>query len=232
MKELLRVRHEFKYVLPLPLAETVKSRLSALLSFDSHYADGIYNVRSVYLDDMVSSAYYEKSAGVEKRQKIRVRYYDLDTSYIILEKKIKKGDLIMKRSSVIDEKVALSVVSGNYEPLLFSEDPFLRELYGELVAERYVPAVGVDYMRTAYVMPGTDIRITVDEKVAAFPPSDGFRHFDPPMISASAETAVLEVKYGQYFPTFIISALDGIPLRREAFSKFAICRDLMRDTEV
>ena len=112
MKELLRVRHEFKYVLPLPLAETVKSRLSALLSFDSHYADGIYNVRSVYLDDMVSSAYYEKSAGVEKRQKIRVRYYDLDTSYIILEKRIKKGPCRSRGLFVITDGCS----SGSPEP--------------------------------------------------------------------------------------------------------------------
>ena len=232
MRESLRARHEFKYALPLPLAETVKSRLAPLLSPDSHYADGRYNVRSVYFDDMVSSAYYEKSAGIEKRQKIRVRYYDLDTDYIILEKKIKNGDLIMKRSCRISEDIAKRMVAGDYEPLLHSSDPFLRELYGELVSERYTPAVGVDYMRTAYVMAGTDIRITVDENVSAFPPYGGFGNSEPPMISAYPQTAVLEVKYGRYFPEFIISALEGIPLRREAFSKFAICRDLMKDTEV
>ena len=138
----------------------------------------------------------------------------------------------MKRSSRIDLQIAKSMVAGNFEPLLFSHDEFLRELYGELVSERYVPAVGVDYKRTAYVMPGTDIRITVDESVAAFPPCDCFGNSEPPMVSAYPGVAVLEVKYGRYFPDFIISALNGIPLRREAFSKFAICRELMQDTEL
>lgn len=222
-----RARHEFKYSLPLPLAETVKSRLAPLMAPDTHYQGGRYNVRSMYFDDMASSAFYEKDAGVEKRQKIRIRYYDLDPSYIILEKKLKRGNMVRKRSAVIDPVITEAMLKGDYEPLLLSENSFLNELYGELVSERYIPVVGVDYIRTAYVVPNTDVRITVDENILAFGPDGGFFNSDPPSIPSHTGIAVLEIKYGRYLPEFVADAISDLPLQKEAFSKFASCRRLV-----
>ncbi len=222
-----KARHEFKYSLPLPLAETVKSRLAPLTFPDSHYEGGRYKVRSVYFDDMASSAFYEKDAGVEKRQKIRIRYYDLDPSYIILEKKLKRGNMVRKRFAVIDPSITQAMLKGDYDLLLHSENRFLNELYGELVSEMYTPAVGVDYIRTAYVVPNTDVRITVDENILAFGPDSGFFISDPPSIPSHTGLAVLEIKYGKYLPEFVADALRDLPLQKEAFSKFASCRRLI-----
>ena len=222
-----KARHEFKYSLPLPLAETVKSRLAPLTSPDSHYQGGRYKVRSMYFDDMASSAFYEKDAGVEKRQKVRIRYYDLDPSYMILEKKLKRGSMVRKRAALIDPSIAESMLKGDYEPLLYAENVFLNELYGELVSEGYIPVVGVDYARTAYVVPNTDVRITVDENILAFSPDSGFFDSDPPSVPSHTGLAVLEIKYGRYLPQFVADALYGLPLQKEAFSKFASCRQLI-----
>ena len=65
---------------------------------------GDYVVSNIYFDDIYNSAYNEKLDGVKKRDKYRIRSYNGDDSYIVLECKAKQGDRIYKRRNASPRK--------------------------------------------------------------------------------------------------------------------------------
>ncbi|MBR5721946.1 MAG: VTC domain-containing protein [Clostridia bacterium] len=92
------MRHELKYIIGPAAAATLKSILPATLRYDPHYKDGRYTISSLYFDDLSFSAYNDKVNGEEDREKFRIRLYNGDDSYIVLEKKSKKNDMVNKYS--------------------------------------------------------------------------------------------------------------------------------------
>ena len=87
-------RHELKYKISYPDYLAMRSRLRPVMKADPHAAaGGRYLVRSVYFDNLNDKALREKIDGVAKREKFRIRYYNDDLSYIVLENKMKIGSL-------------------------------------------------------------------------------------------------------------------------------------------
>ena len=70
-----KYRHELKFIISTQMAEILKQRLSLIMDVDTHsiYEDNTYLIRSLYFDDIKSTAYYEKLDGVEFRKKYRIR---------------------------------------------------------------------------------------------------------------------------------------------------------------
>ena len=85
-----RFRYELKFLLNESQAQILKQRLSLIMEPDGNSIDGNYFIRSLYFDDVNSTAYYEKIDGLEEREKYRIRYYNFDRTYIMLELKGKK----------------------------------------------------------------------------------------------------------------------------------------------
>ncbi len=83
----MKYRHEWKY----PISETdhivIRQRVGAVMQPDSHAKDGKYHIRSLYFDTAGDKALREKTDGFNRREKFRIRFYNLDTSVIHLEKK-------------------------------------------------------------------------------------------------------------------------------------------------
>ena len=50
--------------------------------------NGVYFIRSLYFDDGSDSALREKLDGVSRREKFRIRFYNGDLSFIMLEIRI------------------------------------------------------------------------------------------------------------------------------------------------
>lgn len=48
---------------------------------------GRYLIHSLYFDDYKDTSLYTTDAGLSKRYKWRIRYYDEDLNYLVLEKK-------------------------------------------------------------------------------------------------------------------------------------------------
>ena len=96
-----RFRYEIKYLINSSQAEILRYRLSLLMDQDNNAIDGHYFIRSLYFDDVNNTAYYEKIDGLEEREKYRIRFYNHDRSYIILELKGKKNNLTYKRQNKI-----------------------------------------------------------------------------------------------------------------------------------
>ena len=72
----MEFRHEWKHEINTADMLVLKSRLSAVMKYDSHYPDGTYEIRSLYFDDSKDTALREKLDGVNKREKFRIRLYN------------------------------------------------------------------------------------------------------------------------------------------------------------
>ncbi len=80
-------RHELKYKIGYLQYMELKNRLKSVMQSDAHAgSDGKYLIRSIYFDNYLDKALREKTDGVPWREKFRIRYYNDDFSYIILEK--------------------------------------------------------------------------------------------------------------------------------------------------
>lgn len=220
-------RHELKFSFPQAMAPLVENRLIPLMEFDPHYPQKSYFVRSLYFDTPAHLSFYEKLAGLEERRKIRIRYYNYDPSFIVLEEKTKKGDLTLKRSGSLSVDSAQKMIFGDFSPLSDEKDPFLLEMYGELKSEAYAPSVIVDYQRTAFLIHNTDVRVTLDQNIRAIGTGSLFFSSNLPSRSAFEDRCVLEVKYNQFLPSYIETVFADIPLVREAVSKYTLCRTIV-----
>lgn len=224
-----KYRHELKFVLSKEQAELLKRKLSYLMEVDenSKKEDYTYHIRSLYFDDPYDTAYYEKLDGLEKREKYRIRIYNLDGSFIRLERKEKNRDLTYKRQEKITKKQCLKFLEGKFDDIDWSEDTLLGEFLLKQKLHQLKPSVIVDYKRLAYTYPIEDTRITFDEEIS----SGRFHHnlFDKDLFLIPVlepNEVVLEVKFNNALPSHLASIIMSIPTVRQAVSKFALCDEM------
>ncbi len=223
-----KYRNEIKYIISKAIAVELKSKLSGILDYDSN-ADksGEYIIKSLYFDDLESTAYYEKIDGVLYRKKYRIRTYNDDDKYIRLERKYKHNNLTSKDQMLISKEIYSKILSGNVEDIDVSEDNLLSQFIMEMKAKHLVPSVIVEYKRTPFTYPLSNIRITLDEKIKS-----GRYNYD--ILDDTLQTynvigqneVVLEVKYDDFLPEHIEKILETVPAYRQAVSKFALCRSV------
>ena len=84
-----KYRHEYKYLIDSGQRAVTLIKARGLMKPDPHAGkDGSYIIRSLYFDDRNDTCFFQNEAGTDPRAKYRIRYYDDDTSFIRLEKKI------------------------------------------------------------------------------------------------------------------------------------------------
>lgn len=227
MKE-YKYRHELKFKISNSAAEILKQKLSLILGKDknAYYEDGSYLIKSLYFDDRDSSSYYEKMDGVLYRKKYRIRMYnDVDT-FIRLEKKMKHNNFTAKEQMLISKDIYSKILDGKIDEI---ENPegLLLEFITNYKNKGLVPSVIVEYHRTAFTYPISDVRITFDSNIqSSLYNYDLFNTSYPRYIVDEPGKQVLEVKFNEVLPLHIANILNDIPACREAVSKFAICRSI------
>ncbi len=218
-------RHELKFILNKTYAQILKHRLAMIMEVDKNSInqDNTYFIRSLYFDDVNNSAYYEKVDGVEKRKKYRIRIYNLDDSFIRLERKDKDRDMTHKAQTKITKETYQKIIDNNLNDIDLT-DELLNEFVTAIKTKGLKPAVVVDYQRLAYTYPLFDTRVTFDENIKSgrfnndlF--SDNYMTYD---VLNDNET-VLEVKFNEILPSHIASVIMNIPTVKQAISKFALC---------
>ena len=220
-------RHELKYPITTADYHALRQRLSSLMRHDVHASgDGYYTVRSIYFDNADDKALREKIYGVQKREKFRIRYYNDDLSFITLEKKVKYNDLCMKLDAQLGENECRALISGETEWMRFHPSDLVQELYCKLKYQQLRPRVKVSYLREPYVYPPGNVRVTFDSQIRTSLFSRSFTLGNECDISAtdSPGDVVLEIKYDAFLPEIISCLLQTEGLRRQAFSKYGICR--------
>ena len=98
-------RHEYKYLASETALRSLSARLKGVLRKDPHTGEnGRYLIRSIYFDDMYDTCYLENEDGQPIHEKFRIRAYNGESSFIVLELKRKERGKTLKLSEVIDEK--------------------------------------------------------------------------------------------------------------------------------
>lgn len=222
-----KYRHEIKYTISKEIAEILKQRLLLIMDIDENSTniDNTYLIRSLYFDDLNSSAYYEKIDGIEYRKKYRIRIYNYDDSFIRLECKYKHNNMTSKDQVTISKDVYDKIVSGNILDLSLTDNEFFNKFLLDFKLKGLKPTVIVDYKRLALTYPISDVRITFDSNISSGIYDYDLLNSDSCNLSIIDDTkVVLEVKYNEILPESIASILSTVPLARESFSKFAYCR--------
>lgn len=220
----MKFRHEYKHPINLSDVIQLKSRLSAVMKHDSHCeSDGTYLIKSLYFDNYQDKALREKLDGESHREKFRIRYYGTDTSFIRLEKKSKIDGLCNKQSAELTLEQCQSLIDGNFDFLLESNQNLLRELYAKMNYQLLRPKSIVVYRRECFVYPAGNVRITLDFNIGG---SSSVREFLNPDLQYLQlfHGAILEVKWDEYLPQFICDAVQMKNRRSAAFSKYAAVR--------
>ena len=222
-------RHEIKYVIDRFQMTELDRRLSAVLSCDSHArVDGTYDIRSLYFDNAQDRALKEKTLGLPRREKFRLRYYNLDTGYIRLEKKSKINRLTDKQSCLITKAQCEQLLAGDTSFLSRSGEELMREFYAKIGLLGLKPKSVVDYTRKTFVCPIADTRITLDYNIRSGLRAVDFLNSDLPTVPCDAAEngpiCILEIKYNEFLPGHVAALLQTPDSRSSPFSKYEISR--------
>ena len=224
-----KYRNEIKFIISKTMAEVLKQRLSLIMSVDtnSYNNDNSYLIRSLYFDNENSDAYYEKMDGVEYRKKYRIRIYNFDDKFIRLECKYKHNNMTSKDQILIDKELCSKIIDGKIDEIDLTKDNLLRQFALDYRLNRLEPSIIVDYNRVAFTYHVSEVRITFDSQIKSG--LYNYNLFDKNATTYSViddNQMVLEVKFNEILPESIAIILQTVPTFRQAFSKFATCRNI------
>ena len=218
------VRNEWKYQISPASAVLLARRLAVFLKRDMHSGQDGYSIRSLYFDDFAESAFYDKLAGVNEREKYRLRYYDDDSEHVFLERKRKHGNLIEKDSVPVSQATVTRMMRD--VPLDMDElsAPLMVDFAAQRSARLMRPRVIVDYQRLAFVYAEQDTRITLDSNIRSnMFRTDSFFNRITKLPVLENGNVILEVKFDEYLPERAKEALSHIAVAPQANSKFCQC---------
>jgi hypothetical protein len=221
-----RFRHEYKYMIDTKQESILKVKAAGVLMSDSHVReDGTYLIRSLYFDDINDSCLLENLSGTDPRSKFRIRYYNLDTSRIVLEKKTKVRGMCLKDSCNLTLEECETFIHGGI-PIINDEMPDMKKkLFTEVEIRGLTPKVIVTYERIPFIYSGGNVRITFDRKITSSFELDKFLSGDyneRPVLGVGK--SILEVKWDEIIPRHIKDTLRLENLEWTAFSKYYMCR--------
>ena len=218
-------RSEIKHVIDAADKAAICANLRAVAKLDAHAGEkGQYFIRSLYFDSIADKALREKLDGVNEREKFRIRFYNNDPSVIHLEKKVKRNGLGYKVSADLTAEEAQRIVNGETLWMASSGRGLITELYSKMKSQGLRPKTIVDYTRIPFIYAPGNVRVTMDENIRTGLRSVDFLNPDCVLIPAGEPVTLLEVKWDEYLPSVIRSAIQVGGRRSTAFSKYAACR--------
>lgn len=227
-----KYRNELKYICTEADLAILESRIKVLCKRDSHTGpSGTYDIRSIYFDDVNDSCFDENESGTDPRAKFRIRIYNGNPNRITLEKKSKSHGMTHKDSVILSKEQFDNIMSGNPSELFKNSNssaPLLNRFETLMYTKGYRPKTIVAYMRTPFVFPAGNVRITLDRNIGHSNKFDLFFNENLPTKPVLANgTHILEVKYDELLPSFLYEALNLEGLKYTNFSKYYMSRKKM-----
>lgn len=221
----MQYRNELKHVITAADRAAICANLHAVAKLDPHVGDrGFYQIRSLYFDSLSDKALREKLDGINEREKFRIRYYDHNTDFIKLEKKVKRGGLGYKVTAPLTKEEAQKIVDGDLSWMVSSGRGLVTELYAKMKSQGLRPSTIVDYERIPFVYAPGNVRVTVDYNIRTGLRCTDFLNSQCVTIPAGNAPIVLEVKWDDFLPGIIRHAVQLKGPSLGAFSKYAACR--------
>ena len=235
----MAARFEYKYLVSNNLLGELRKELSPYMELDKFAKkrkNGEYTVRSIYYDSPQFSCYKEKLAGLQIRNKYRIRGYDKQSkeSVTFLEIKHKNTNCISKsRAPLYYTNVAKSLNSRHVDDYVLS---FSGNGVEKKDAEKFLyyyclknlrPAILVIYDREAFI--GTfdpSLRLTFDKNLRSviYPDLNQLYNEDsakPTMVN----NFIFEVKFFGTLPAWLRSLITRFKMERRALSKYTMTLD-------
>lgn len=197
------LRNELKYQIPIKQKNILIQRLNPILKLDPHSSHEGYWVKSLYFDDYKETALNDNLDGVQYRHKFRIRYYNADTDYICLEKKVKILNKGYKDSICVSKEEVEKILNKDYEWMLDSNKNLLIELYSEIKKSGLVPKTIIYYQRIPYLFSAGNIRITLDFNIQSSNQTHQFLTASHLYVPHTQDSCLLEVKYDSFIPDFV-----------------------------
>lgn len=220
-----KFRNELKYICSEGELIQLQSRIQMLCDADAHAGpEGIYNIRSIYFDDLQNRYFFENENGTDPREKFRIRTYNASDSRITLECKKKERSMTHKDSCQLSKEQYQKILDGSLSTS--DVNSTLLEKFYLIQEQRHLqPKVIVAYERTPFVYTFGNVRITFDRNIGSSTDISAF--FDPylpvrPILPLGKN--ILEVKYDELLPNFLYEAMSLGSLRQTTFSKYYLCR--------
>lgn len=205
----------------------LQSRLEGVLTADSNenHPEG-YSIISLYFDDMQDTCLQDTIDGVELRDKYRIRIYNNSLDTIKLEVKSKKDSRILKKSRSITKDQMEQLLRGEcIDDAASLVDP--ATLFNLAIKTKGLkPKVVVAYERKAYIFEPGNTRITFDTNLRA---TNRVEDFGKEYISydfINEYDKVLEVKYDEFIPDFLVQLLELGNMQQTSYSKYQLCREI------
>jgi hypothetical protein len=235
----MTLRYEYKYFVPYEKLERLRGLIGPFMKLDgfARKHGGEYTVRSIYFDTPDLECYFHKLHGVKRRNKVRLRGYNVGDghSLVFFEIKKKVDEPLHKNRAALGYAEAREALRG--KPLDEVAVTVTRSADAIEDAQRFIyhvrarrmqPVITVIYEREPYqaifVDEENDLRITFDKnlRTVARPALDalfeernarlvGKRHF------------ILEVKFNRYLPNWVKAVTGSLGLTRSSASKYALC---------
>ena len=238
--KLQSARYEFKYVVTEEQARQIREYVLLHLEPDYFTAgkEGIgYAVHSLYLDGSSFQTCFAVVQGQKNRFKLRLRFYD-EEGPVFFEIKRRANLVILKqRASVKREHVQELLEGAPPDPGFLVQPDSTKhfkalytfcELRDQIGAK---PAAYTSYMREGYERTGDNaVRVTFDRELRAGAYKDKLTVADidewdrPPM-----EGVVLELKFTDRFPDWMLTLVQHFDLVRTGFAKYCKCVALVHD---
>lgn len=220
----MEYRHEIKHFINEADAVAIRQNLTAVAAIDSYaQKDGCYRIRSLYFDDLNNTALWEKLDGVNERRKFRIRYYNNDLSYIMLECKIKRDNVGCKLQERLTEEELSRIMEDDINWMATCGRKLLTILYIEMKTRGLKPKCVVEYMRIPFVYAPGNVRVTIDWNIRTGPPVQ-FPNPSGLTLPIEGNPILLEVKWDEYLPGIIRRATALKSRNPTAISKYAACR--------
>lgn len=221
----MEYRNELKFeVSDLDLVR-IKYRLLPFMDQDEHQEEHGYFVRSIYFDDIYDSYMLENESGTDSRKKYRLRFYNCNSDFIRLEKKIKYRGMTKKEVQELNRKESDLLLAGDFEKLqeIISrkENTLIKDVYCEMLRKKLAPKCIVEYERFAFVEKKGNVRITFDQNISGSRQIEKFydsRIDGFPVMPSGYH--ILEIKYDELLPHYILQAIDIGTLHRQSYSKY------------
>lgn len=208
-------RHELKFYISPSDAAILEKKLEYLLPYDEHCINGVYHVKSLYFDDFYDQALTGKLEGDIKLPKFRIRIYNEDLSRKKLERKLKRGDMVFKKSIPISDE--------EYFRFRKCSESF-SHVFPDLKGSVLKPRVIISYVRKAFVYEPGNVRITIDSHIRASINQNPCLYRPACLVNLPApENTVFEVKYTGLFPDHLRGILQEAGYR-QSISKYAAGR--------
>lgn len=220
----MEFRHEWKHEIGYADLLALRTRLAAVMERDVHAVGGYYEIRSLYFDNLADKALREKIDGVNCREKFRVRCYNKDTSFVLLEKKSKVNGLCAKEQAELSRREVQAIAASDIRTLADSRESLVRELALKMNTQGLRPRTIVDYTREPFVYGPGNVRVTLDCNIRTGMGGTDFLNPDCVTIPAGDAPAILEVKWDSFLPALIRDLVQVPGTRTAAFSKYAACR--------